>query len=105
MALLEIPVSGCTCFKTKRQLAREPKDGTKSEMRWRTLVNVRAVCLLSRLLALLLLSISRGSRLTFAGSFLRALRLGGRLRSGGCGGFASGGCGLRNGSDIRTRVN
>ncbi len=68
MALLEIPVSGWTCFNT---MTRQQALG---KTRWtRTLVDIRAVSLLAGLLALLLLAISRRRGLALARCLLGCL--------------------------------
>lgn len=62
MALLEIPVSGCTCLSTtshESQLKIEMRRTNKK----RTLVDVRRVSLLSGFLPLLLVTLSGGRRL------------------------------------------
>ena len=72
MALLEIPVSGWTCFKTGEQ-GKVSETGTILRYSTRTLVDIRAVGFLSGLLALLL-AIGGGGRLaTLARCFLRSL--------------------------------
>ena len=73
MALLEIPVSGWTCFKTGEQ-GKVSETGTILRYSTRTLVDIRAVGFLSGLLALLLLAIGGGGRLAaLARCFLRSL--------------------------------
>ena len=69
----------------------------------RTLVDVRAVGLLARLLALLLLAVSGGRGLALARRLLRrgGLSLGRRLRRGRSGGLAGGGSGLYPGQPTR----
>lgn len=79
MALLEIPVSGCTCFSTACD-NKWAVDEVAS--RGQTFVDVRGVSLLSRLLTLLLLPISRRLR-CFLRSLLALSSLSGCFGSGG----------------------
>lgn len=93
IALLEIPVSGCTCFSTAKHNKWIADDIESSQ---RTFINVRGVSLLARLSTLLLLPISwrfgcllRGF-LSLSG-FGRCFR-----RSARCRGFATSRCGFRS---------
>jgi hypothetical protein len=58
IALLEIPVSGWTCFNTENKLCKSNDDHTDRVTSRRTLVNIRRVCFLPGTLSLLLITIS-----------------------------------------------
>ncbi len=77
IALFEIPVSGWTCLRTKTKVHRRHGARPDPELIRLTLVDVRGIGLLSRLLALgLLLGISRRGGLLGGRCLLRRSRLG-----------------------------
>ena len=105
IALLEIPVSGWTCLRTKDKVRRV--QGGKGERETRTLVDVGAVSLLAALAALLLLAVGGGTAARLRGGLLRlALSLSGSLGGGGGGrGLAGSGSGLTDAERrVRTRI-
>ena len=91
IALLEIPVSGCTCLRTKghekKQAIRRVRHNPLIQL---TFEDVGRVCFLSRLFSLLLFAFNRCRGLGSLLGRLSSLRwFGGRLGSSGCGGFAA----------------
>ena len=105
IALLEIPVSGCTCFNTTPwRMSVDVHEAQQSEIR-RTLVDVGAPGLLADLLALLLLPVSSCSGRGGLGGcrFLRlALGLDRGLLCSGCRSLGGSGHGLEN--EFRPRI-
>jgi hypothetical protein len=94
IALLEIPVSGCTCLSTANIVSVQQYAKKRNCL---TFVDIRTVCLLSSLSALLLLTLS--GRCGLFGSLFGSGLLGFRcLRAGRSWGLASSGCRLCQGA-------